>query len=160
MASEIRAPGTYVFGSTDGKERRVIVPPLPEPLSIEGLWTVRFAEGGGAPREIAMERLVSWSTHPDAGVRYFSGTATYANHFTIPASSLGEGKRLVLDLGKVQVMARVILNGRDLGILWKPPYRVDVTAAALPGNNSLEVAVVNLWPNRLIGDEQLPEDSE
>lgn len=57
-------------------------------------------------------------------------------------------------------MARVILNGTDLGVLWHAPYRLDVTAAAQAGANALEVQVTNLWPNRMIGDEQLPEDSE
>jgi hypothetical protein len=66
----------------------------------------------------------------------------------------------LLDLGKVQVMARVKLNGRDLETLWKPPFRIDVTRVAKPGENVLEITVVNLWPNRMIGDEQLPEDSE
>jgi len=68
--------------------------------------------------------------------------------------------RTFLDLGKVAVMAEVKLNGKDLGILWKPPYRVDVTSALKKGENQLEIKVVNLWINRQIGDEQLPEDSE
>jgi len=65
-----------------------------------------------------------------------------------------------LDLGRVQVIAEVKLNGRDLGILWKPPFRADLTVAAKAGANDLEVRVVNLWPNRLIGDDHLPEDTE
>ena len=69
-------------------------------------------------------------------------------------------RRWYLDLGKVAVMAEVKLNGKDLGILWKPPFRVDVTAALKAGDNLLEVKVVNLWINRLIGDEQLPEDND
>jgi len=66
----------------------------------------------------------------------------------------------MLDLGQVEVIARVSLNDRDLGILWHTPFRVDITEAARPGENTLEVEVTNLWPNRMIGDEQLPEDSE
>jgi hypothetical protein len=71
----------------------------------------------------------------------------------------GQNRRLFLDLGRVQVIAQVTLNGQDLGILWKPPFRLDLTAAAKPGDNALEVRVVNLWINRQIGDERLPEDS-
>jgi hypothetical protein len=73
---------------------------------------------------------------------------------------LDENQRLYLDLGKVAVMAEVKLNGKCLGTLWKPPFVVDITGAAKAGANSLAVSVVNLWPNRLIGDEQLPGDSE
>jgi len=54
----------------------------------------------------------------------------------------------------------VKLNGQDLGILWKPPFRLDVTDVLKPGDNQLEVKVVNLWINRMIGDEQLSEDSQ
>jgi hypothetical protein len=69
-------------------------------------------------------------------------------------------QRYFLDLGRVEIMAQVKLNGRDLGILWKPPYRADVTKALQTGENQLEIRAVNLWINRLIGDEQLPEDSD
>jgi hypothetical protein len=57
-------------------------------------------------------------------------------------------------------MAQVKVNGRELGTLWKPPFRLEVTGALKPGDNELEVRVVNLWVNRMVGDEQLPEDSE
>ena len=92
-------------------------------------------------------------------MKYFSGTATYTRTLSVPSEMLGHDRRLFLDLGKVEVMARVTLNGTDLGLLWKPPYLVDITDVARPGANALEVKVVNLWINRLIGDEQLPEDS-
>ena len=68
------------------------------------------------------------------------------------------GNRYFLDLGRVEVMAEVRLNGVDLSVLWKPPFRVDVTRALQPGRNRLEVKVTNLWPNRLIGDERYPDD--
>ena len=55
-------------------------------------------------------------------------------------------------------MARVRLNGRDLGILWKPPYRVEITGNLKSGENALQIEVVNLMPNRMIGDAALPED--
>ena len=89
-----------------------------------------------------------------------SGTATYRTAFTVPAGFGGKDRRLRLDLGRVEVMAQVNLNGKELGILWKPPFEVDVTEALRPGTNRLEIQVVNLWVNRLIGDEFLPEDCE
>src|SRR5262249_30764767 len=95
------------------------------------------------------------------GIKYFSGTATYLKTFNVPAELLQDkSSRLFLDLGKVAVMAHVKLNGVDLGTLWKPPFRADVTEAIKQGDNKLEINIVNLWPNRMIGDEQLPEDSE
>src|ERR1700733_15365417 len=73
---------------------------------------------------------------------------------------LGSDRRLYLDLGRVCVIAEVALNNKDLGVLWKPPFIVDITDTFTAGNNDLEIRVVNLWPNRLIGDEHLPEDCE
>ena len=116
--------------------------------------------GAGAPEQVTLEKLISWSEHGSPGVRYFSGTAAYAKTLNVPPTLLGGNRHLYLDLGKVQVMAQVTINGKDLGILWKPPYRVEITDAAKAGDNTLEVKVVNLWPNRLIGDEQRPEDAE
>jgi hypothetical protein len=152
--------GTYELRAASGRSRRVEVPSVPAPVDVAGPWQVTFPPGWGAPARITLDSLVSWSEHPDPGVRSFSGTASYTRTLSVPADWLGPGKGLELDLGQVQVMARVTLNGRDLGILWKPPYRLDVTPAARPGENALEVKVVNLWINRLIGDELLPEDSE
>lgn len=126
-----------------------------------GPWEVRFPPGWGAPERINFAELISWSEHPDSGVKYFSGTATYRKEFEWDAALPGgaERQRVFLDLGKVQIAAQVRLNGHDLGNLWKPPFRVEITNALEAGDNSLEVQVVNLWINRLIGDEQLPEDS-
>jgi hypothetical protein len=107
---------------------------------------------------VVFEKLEDWSKRPEAGIKYYSGTATYRKTFPYQASD--SKSTIHLDLGKVAVMARVKLNRRDLGILWKPPYRIDITPLVKAGDNELEIQVVNLWPNRLIGDEQLPDDSE
>jgi hypothetical protein len=104
--------------------------------------------------------LSDWNLHDRLEVRHFSGTATYAKRFDVPKSFLSEGRRVFLDLGEVRVMAEVRLNGEDLGVLWKPPFRVDITGCIRPGTNALEIAVTNLWPNRLIGAEQLAPDVE
>jgi hypothetical protein len=91
-------------------------------------------------------------------VRHFSGTATYTTTFTLPPSALGKAQsKIHLDLGRVETLAAVTLNGHELGVLWKPPYTLDITAAAQPGTNMLQVKVTNNWWNRLAGDAQLPE---
>ncbi len=125
---------------------------------IAGPWELRFPPKWGAPEKVTMDKLISWSDHADAGVKYFSGTAVYSKTLHLPANLIGNGKPLYLDLGNVAVIAEVKLNGKDLGILWKRPFRVDVSAAAKAGDNALEVKVVNLWPNRLIRDSGLPEN--
>jgi Glycosyl hydrolases family 2, sugar binding domain len=153
-------PGVYELKTANGQTRQIEVPALPPPLEVSGPWEVRFQPNRGAPEKIAFEALTDWAQHADAGVKYFSGTATYTKTITPPAEWLAGNRRRYLDLGRVAVIAQVKLNGKNLGILWKSPFRVDVTDALRGGENQLEVSVVNLWPNRMIGDEQLPEDSD
>ncbi len=142
-------------------ETRRIAPAMPAPeelMRLEGPWEIRFQQGRGAPAMAQFGRLISWPEHTDAGIRYFSGTATYSRSFDLPPGVPATGQKLMLDLGRVEVIGEVKLNGKDLGILWKPPFRADLTSAAQVGRNELEVRVTNLWPNRMIGDEQLPDD--
>ena len=117
---------------------------------IPGPWAVRFQEGRGAPSKTVFEELTDWTASENSGIKYFSGTATYSNTFTL--EELPE--KLMLDLGKVDNIAHVYVNGKDCGTAWKYPYLVDITSAAKSGENTLEIAVTNLWPNRLIGDKQ------
>lgn len=133
---------------------------IPPPTEIAGPWRVTFPPNLGAPSEVTLDKLISWTEHSETGVKYFSGTAAYSKQINVPADALVRGKRLYLDLGRVEVLAEVLLNGKNLGVLWKPPFRVDLTDAAHPGDNDLEIRVTNLWPNRLIGDEQLPAENE
>ena len=128
---------------------------------IAGQWQVGFDPRWGGPAEaVAFDNLTDWSKHPDSHIHYYSGTATYRKSLTLSRQEVsGKEGRLLLDLGAVEVMARVRLNGQECGIAWKPPYLVDIATAARAGANELEIDVVNLWINRMIGDEQLPEDS-
>ena len=137
---------------------RLTVDSLPAPKPVSGPWRIAFQADRGAPGAITIDTLASWTAHPEAGVKFFSGTAAYTKELTIEPEFLAEGRRLFLDLGRVMVIAEVALNGQQLGVLWKSPYRVDITAAARAGANALEVRVTNLWPNRIIGDEQRPPD--
>ncbi len=125
------------------------------PIAISSSWLLSFA---GYSQTLSA--LTSWSESNVPLVRYFSGTGSYATSFNVPATRLKKGMRYTLDLGKVEVMAQVIVNGKDFGILWKAPYAVDITGALKAGNNKLEVKVTNLWINRMIGDESLPADSD
>jgi len=156
-------PGRYSLRAASGTTRTVEVPPLPPPVALAGPWEVRFQPGRGAPERVTLDRLLSWSAHPDPGVKYFSGAAVYRTTFawpTAPSEISNPKSEIFLDLGQVAVIAAVKLNGHDLGVLWKPPFCVRVTDTLRTGQNTLDIHVVNLWPNRLIGDEQLPEDSE
>ena len=122
--------------------------------TLQGPWDVHFAPGLGAPDNISLGRLASWTENSDPGVKYYSGTATYAKAIDVPAEWLANGRRLSLDLGDVRELAEVSVNGRSLGIAWHPPYQIDITGAVKPGANTLEIKVTNLWVNRLIGDQQ------
>ena len=151
-------PGNYALTLTSGKKLSATVPELPAALSIEGPWQLSFPPKLGAPATATFDHLTSWTESADEGVKYFSGTATYRKTVEIPAGDFGAGKRFFLDLGTVKNLAAVSVNGKSLGTLWKEPFRIDITAVVKPGANELEIQVVNLWPNRLIGDQKLPED--
>ena len=154
------APGRFTLHWVSGQKTRARCRSVPAPFVIGGPWEVSFPPGWNAPAKITFAQLSSWTENTDPGVKYFSGTATYTRVFDLPADLSGPGRELWLDLGAVKNLAEVSLNGKSLGILWKPPFRVNVTTAVRPGRNALEIKVTNLWPNRLIGDEQLPPDCE
>ena len=145
--------GTYRLTTGTGRSSRIVIADLPEPLPVAGPWHVSLPPASGAPESIELAELASLHRHPLAGVRYFSGTATYRQELAIPRDAT-PGRQLFLDLGHVEVMAEVVLNGTNLGVLWTRPFLVDITRAVRAGANLLEVRVTNLWPNRLIGDEQ------
>jgi hypothetical protein len=125
-----------------------------EVAAVEGAWNVRFQPNRGAPARVSLAKLISWSDSPDEGVKYFSGTGTYTKTVQAPAAWFKPGARLWLDLGDVKNLAQISVNAKPLGIVWKTPFRVDVTNAMKPGPNALVIRVTNLWVNRLIGDQQ------
>jgi len=153
-----RRGGAYRATTAAGKSIEFDVPSPATPLELAGAWNVAFPPNLGAPASVTLPKLISWTDSDVEGVKHFSGTATYTRTINVPASLLSADRRVYLDLGRVKNLAQVIVNGRDLGILWKPPFAVDVTDMLKPGENQLEIRVTNLWPNRLIGDEQLPDD--
>jgi len=130
---------------------------VPAPVTIPGGWHVAFEADRGAPATAELPKLESLSHNVDPAVRYFSGTATYTRQINVPAEAARAGRRTFLDLGRVEILAHVVVNGRDLGTVWKAPFRVDITDAIRPGANDLSIAVTSLWPNRMIGDAQTPD---
>ncbi len=152
--------GRVELRTAAGKVLHAEADDLPAAQEISGEWNLFFPTNWGAPPSVALEKLISWTDCTNDGVRYFSGTATYEKEIEIPAERLAAGRELWLNLGAVKNFAEVSVNGQNFGVLWKPPFRVNITSAAMSGTNQLVVKVTNLWPNRLIGDEQLPDDRE
>lgn len=133
---------------------------LPVPETVPEKWWVSFQKERGAPAgQVLFDRLESWTNRPEEGIRYFSGTAGYTKGVNVSRERLKSGRRVYLDLGDVRHLAEVFVNDKPLGVLWKPPYRVDITDAATPGANKIEVLVTNVWKNRLVGDAKLPVPS-
>ena len=149
-----------VFRRARGEVESASAPPysFQEIAVPENAWSVTFS-GVAAPAPCVFERLISWTDHRDEAVRHFSGTAAYEARLKLPGQRQG---RIVLDLGEVRDFAQVEVNGLAYPALWRPPYRVDITDAVDPQGDSLKVRVrvTNRWPNRLIGDDFLPDDCQ
>jgi hypothetical protein len=146
-------PGTSTPGTTTPAAN---FPELKPVLEIGGSWQVSFDPKWGGPKAVTFPNLHDWTTRSEEGIRYYSGTAVYRKQFEAPSPQ--PTQRMFLDLGSIKNVARVKLNGRDLGVVWTAPWHVEVTGAVRPGVNDLEIEVANLWPNRLIGDGLLPKN--
>jgi hypothetical protein len=146
--------GNYVLRSSVGNPVTLDAS-IPDPLPLAGPWDVRFAPGWGAPDSQVFERLIPWNEHGNEGIRYFSGSAVYRKSFQLDAT---QARGLVrLQLGQVECMAHVSVNGKAVGVLWTDPWSIDLSGRVQAGRNDLEVEVINTWTNRLIGDAGLPE---
>ena len=148
-------PGPTLQTSTD-------FPTFTAVATLDGPWDVAFDPKWGGPAKVTFDALEDWSRRPEEGIKFYSGQATYAKTFDLPAiAKVASGNgRLWLDLGTVKNVAAIRLNGRDLGVVWCDPWRVEITDAVKPKDNRLEIRVANLWPNRLIGDEREAPDAE
>jgi hypothetical protein len=152
--------GDYSLRDNSGKTSLRHISAIEDTIEINGPWQIAFPPNLGAPAAATFAKLISWPDSSDTGIKYFSGTATYTNRFHIAVDAKAQGRRLYLDLGKVHVLAEVKINGKDLGVLWKVPFRIDITGSVHAGDNDLEIKVTNLWPNRMIGDEYLPVENQ
>ena len=155
--------GTRDLGKNNFPEQKLV-------QELTGQWEVQFDPKWGGPsfaeatagrptNSVVFNELTDWAAHPDPRIKYYSGLATYRKTFDFPQVSSFKSpvSNLFLDLGVVHEMARVKVNGHDLGVVWCAPWRVDISKAIRAGSNDLEIEVVNLWPNRLIGDAAKPE---
>jgi len=156
VAVDLPAHGSTFVVFRDGQGPAVAAPLVGASTEIARLdadWQVAF-EGQGAPARTRFAGLTSWTDNADAAIRYYSGRAVYSRTFDIGAEHVADGRRVELDLGQFAEMARVIVNGRDLGFVWTEPHRLDVTDALKPGQNTVEIVVTNYWLNRMVGDAQ------
>lgn len=152
VSARVWQAGTYQFTTANGRAGKMVVAGVPSDQPINGPWRITFPKDRGAPDSITLETLTDWTESPVPGVRYFSGAATYQNQFTHAGSSADGKSPLVLDLGAVKEVAVVRVNGRQAGVLWKEPYRIDIASFVRAGANQIEITVVNTWNNRLVGD--------
>ena len=144
----------FVVFETPATKQSLTLPAKSEKeiLAVEGSWNVAFQPNRGAPTSATFVKLASFTENSDAGIKYFSGTATYTKTINVP--SITKGSQIFIDLGDVKNLAEVMVNGKSLGVIWKRPFRVDITGAVKQGANNIEIKVTNLWVNRLIGDQQ------
>lgn len=153
----VRENGIYRIVFADGREKEFKVGDIPPVLKIKGPWQVNFTPGMDAPEQTTFPALKSWTESDLEGIKYYSGTAVYRKTFALPPSFFKKDRRVILDLGDVGVIAKVTLNGRQYGDFWQHPFEIDITDAAKPGANDLEIKATNVWRNRIIGDAKYPD---
>ena len=150
--------GSYKMKTSNGRTIKFEIDQIPSSLQLTGPWKVYFPAGWGAPDSATFAELKSWTEHENSGIRNFSGTARYKTEFAIPRQWFNKDRKIYLDLGNLWALGEVTLNGRSLGVVWKPPYRIEITKAARAGQNKFEIEITNTWANRLVGDAHLPPD--
>ena len=152
--------GEYLLTTKNGKQKEMTVSNIPDPELIQGTWQVAFDPGWGAPEEAVFSQLISWTEHEDEGIKYYSGKGTYRKTIIVDDERIDEQQKVYLDLGEVRELAEVYINGQSAGVIWKPPFRTEITGLVKAGENELEIEVMNLWINRLTGDKGLSEDEK
>jgi hypothetical protein len=150
--------GSYKMKASNGRTLEIEINRIPSALRITGPWKVCFNSEWGAPDSAEFAELKSWTEYENPGIRNYSGTACYKKNFQIPKDWLGKDKKIYLDLGDLWSLGQVTLNDQPLDIVWKPPYRIDITQTAKAGPNKLEIEITNTWANRLVGDTRLPPE--
>ena len=146
----------FIIGSQKALTSNKSVGDLQKIQSFEGSWQVNFEKEKGGPSSAQLfNSLTDWSADTDTLIKYYSGTATYTKSFDWDGNN---SSAIWLDLGEVANIASVRLNGKNCGVAWTAPFRVDISAALVKGKNTVEIEVSNTWHNRLIGDNRLPQN--
>ncbi|WP_158797961.1 glycosyl hydrolase [Pedobacter sp. L105] len=141
----------------NGDTTKINYPQPKNTIELTQPWIVNFDSNMRGPaKPVVFNTLTDWSTNPNDSIKYYSGTAYYHTNFKV--GKLVKGANYYIDLGVARSIAKVIVNGIEMGGAWTYPYKVDITKALKAGGNKLEVKVVNTWANRLIGDSRLPAD--
>jgi len=153
--AELNEPGTYSLLWADGKREDLKVEKAGTELPIDGRWDVHF--GANSTLSERIDHLKSWTEFDLPQIKYFSGKAVYLKTFGLSSEDLN-GNRIIIDLGHVKEMASVKINDHKLQVIWSAPFRFDLTPYLKTGANKLQVEVVNMWVNRLIGDGKLPQN--
>lgn len=147
--------GNYELAFKNQKTQKVLISDIPEEISLLGPWKICFPFGWGAPQRVTVPELVDWSKSDDLGIRYFSGIAAYHKKITLSPDLL-KNTEVILDLGSVEEVAHLFVNGHDLGIFSFYPYRINITKAIHPGDNYIVLEIANLMNNQLVGDASVP----
>jgi hypothetical protein len=148
-------PGTYKLLTQKGRELEFTVSEPPPAIPLTS-WTLEFPTNSGIEDPLTLTSLASWTANTNPLVKYFSGTASYKTQFDISSDMSTNQYRLILDLGEIHDLAEVLVNGKTVATLWKPPFRVSLNGLVHRGNNDLEVRVINVWHNRLVGQQKEP----
>ena len=157
LSSEWFEPGKYTLKMSNGKSRTLKIAPFDTLVPISKPWTVTFDSMGGKPLQQKIKKLISWTDFPNPKIKYHSGKATYKTCFKLSRKKI-RNYGLYLDLGNMQDVAAVYINEKKIRTVWKAPYRINIENHVNPGINKLKIEVINLWPNRLIGDGKLPKE--
>jgi len=155
VSSTLFEPGDYSLTWSDGKTQKSSLKSENASQSLSDNWDIYFDTKWGGPAHVNVDTLKSWTLFEDKGIKYYSGNAVYKKSFSVNATNLN-GTKVILDLGNVLEMASITINGNKMAVKWSAPFQFDITSFVKQGDNQLEVEVVNLWPNRLIGDGKLP----
>ena len=154
VSATIFEPGKYKINWSNNKANTIDAKRPVKTSLISGGWDIHFDTAWGGPNQVHMDTLQSWTAFSNEGIKYYSGSAVYKKTFVVKSGDL-QGTKVMLDLGNVLEMASIKINGTAMKVKWVAPFQFDITSFVKPGNNQLEVEVVNLWPNRLIGDSKL-----